>query len=226
MYAGEVCHLFDADDVRVMQVLGPTGYGCTIQQQGILSTEFHRRKLRSSQHDHLHAKPRLLQVCIRRQRAQLVLAFAEATFSLLCLCWYPLLQRSKIHVAPGCSALVWNRLMGTKVLATSFNGAPYLRAYAHCQKNTTQVIFPCTQAFTNVISILISFSFFFASLDIKLTEVMCREECRCCWSIWATRPHTQWTSPSPLNQPAKHQQQQQRGLSTIWQLPQLICTAK
>jgi heparanase 1 len=37
------------------------------------------------------------------------------------------------------SALLWNRLMGTTVLAASFKGALYLRAYAHCQKNTTQV---------------------------------------------------------------------------------------
>ncbi|CAK9201177.1 unnamed protein product [Sphagnum jensenii] len=36
------------------------------------------------------------------------------------------------------SALLWNRLMGTTVLAASFKGALYLRAYAHCQKNTTQ----------------------------------------------------------------------------------------
>lgn len=38
-----------------------------------------------------------------------------------------------------CSALLWNRLMGTKVLATSSKNATYLRAYAHCTRNNTQV---------------------------------------------------------------------------------------
>eukprot|EP01018_Ginkgo_biloba_P024905 Gb_17663 [translate_table: standard] len=32
------------------------------------------------------------------------------------------------------SALLWHRLMGRGVLSTSFMGAPYLRAYAHCAK--------------------------------------------------------------------------------------------
>jgi len=36
------------------------------------------------------------------------------------------------------SALLWNRLMGTKVLATSSKNATYLRAYAHCTRNNTQ----------------------------------------------------------------------------------------
>jgi heparanase 1 len=35
------------------------------------------------------------------------------------------------------SALLWNRLMGSTVLATKVAGAPYLRAYTHCQKDTT-----------------------------------------------------------------------------------------
>eukprot|EP01018_Ginkgo_biloba_P024908 Gb_17661 [translate_table: standard] len=33
------------------------------------------------------------------------------------------------------SALLWHRLMGRSVISTSFMGAPYLRAYAHCAKN-------------------------------------------------------------------------------------------
>lgn len=33
------------------------------------------------------------------------------------------------------SALLWHRLMGTRVLNTTSNGTEYLRAYAHCAKN-------------------------------------------------------------------------------------------
>ncbi|KAH6804768.1 glucuronidase 3 [Perilla frutescens var. frutescens] len=33
------------------------------------------------------------------------------------------------------SALLWHRLMGRKVLSTSFNGTKKIRAYAHCSKN-------------------------------------------------------------------------------------------
>ncbi|KAH7516050.1 hypothetical protein FEM48_Zijuj10G0093600 [Ziziphus jujuba var. spinosa] len=32
-------------------------------------------------------------------------------------------------------ALLWNNLMGSKVLATKHSGPPFLRAYAHCSKN-------------------------------------------------------------------------------------------
>lgn len=32
-------------------------------------------------------------------------------------------------------ALLWNRLMGKKVLAVSHNSSPYLRSYAHCAKH-------------------------------------------------------------------------------------------
>ncbi|EES05967.1 hypothetical protein BDA96_04G356700 [Sorghum bicolor] len=34
------------------------------------------------------------------------------------------------------SALLWHRLMGTKVLSTTFNGTNKIRAYAHCAKNS------------------------------------------------------------------------------------------
>ncbi|KAG2604562.1 heparanase-like protein 3 [Panicum virgatum] len=34
------------------------------------------------------------------------------------------------------SALLWHRLMGTKVLATTFNGTNKIRAYAHCAKDS------------------------------------------------------------------------------------------
>ncbi|KAK3155566.1 hypothetical protein QOZ80_2BG0204840 [Eleusine coracana subsp. coracana] len=34
------------------------------------------------------------------------------------------------------SALLWHRLMGTKVLSTTFNGKNMIRAYAHCAKNS------------------------------------------------------------------------------------------
>ncbi|XP_042003939.1 heparanase-like protein 3 [Salvia splendens] len=33
------------------------------------------------------------------------------------------------------SALLWHRLMGRRVVSTSFNGASKMRAYAHCSKN-------------------------------------------------------------------------------------------
>ncbi|KAF3431529.1 hypothetical protein FNV43_RR26260 [Rhamnella rubrinervis] len=32
-------------------------------------------------------------------------------------------------------ALLWNRLIGTKVLSTRHNGSPYFRAYSHCSRN-------------------------------------------------------------------------------------------
>ncbi|CAN6239142.1 unnamed protein product [Urochloa humidicola] len=34
------------------------------------------------------------------------------------------------------SALLWHRLMGTKVLSTTFNGTNKIRAYAHCARNS------------------------------------------------------------------------------------------
>ncbi|XP_062221662.1 heparanase-like protein 3 [Phragmites australis] len=34
------------------------------------------------------------------------------------------------------SALLWHRLMGTKVLSTTFNGTNMIRAYAHCARNS------------------------------------------------------------------------------------------
>lgn len=33
-------------------------------------------------------------------------------------------------------ALLWHRLMGKEVLSTTHGGSPYLRAYAHCSRNT------------------------------------------------------------------------------------------
>ncbi|KAL6577765.1 hypothetical protein OROMI_010093 [Orobanche minor] len=36
-------------------------------------------------------------------------------------------------------ALLWHRLMGTKVLAASHRGSKYLRVYSHCSKNTTGI---------------------------------------------------------------------------------------
>ncbi|CAN0923543.1 Heparanase-like protein 1 [Linum grandiflorum] len=36
-------------------------------------------------------------------------------------------------------ALLWHRLMGNGVLATSHGGSPYLRTYTHCSKNTAGV---------------------------------------------------------------------------------------
>ncbi|XP_048136707.1 heparanase-like protein 1, partial [Rhodamnia argentea] len=36
-------------------------------------------------------------------------------------------------------ALLWHRLMGKEVLSTTHNGSPYLRAYAHCSRNTPGV---------------------------------------------------------------------------------------
>ena len=37
-----------------------------------------------------------------------------------------------------CSALLWHRLMGTKVLSTTFNGTNKIRAYAHCAKKSVR----------------------------------------------------------------------------------------
>ncbi|TVU02338.1 hypothetical protein EJB05_52189 [Eragrostis curvula] len=37
------------------------------------------------------------------------------------------------------SALLWHRLMGTKVLATTFSGTNKIRAYAHCAKDSTGI---------------------------------------------------------------------------------------
>jgi heparanase 1 len=34
------------------------------------------------------------------------------------------------------SALLWNRLMGTKVLSATFNGTNKIRAYAHCARDS------------------------------------------------------------------------------------------
>lgn len=36
-------------------------------------------------------------------------------------------------------ALLWHRLMGTRVLFASHTGSPYLRAYSHCSKETTGI---------------------------------------------------------------------------------------
>ncbi|KAI9124912.1 hypothetical protein K1719_004239 [Acacia pycnantha] len=36
-------------------------------------------------------------------------------------------------------ALLWHRLMGSKVLSVNHGGSPYLRTYAHCSKNSTGV---------------------------------------------------------------------------------------
>ncbi|CAI9096495.1 OLC1v1032657C1 [Oldenlandia corymbosa var. corymbosa] len=36
-------------------------------------------------------------------------------------------------------ALLWHRLMGKNVLATTHDGSPYLRAYSHCSKNSTGI---------------------------------------------------------------------------------------
>ncbi|XP_020096838.1 heparanase-like protein 1 [Ananas comosus] len=37
------------------------------------------------------------------------------------------------------SALLWHRLMGSRVLGTSHNGSPYLRSYTHCSKGKSGV---------------------------------------------------------------------------------------
>ncbi|WVZ82273.1 hypothetical protein U9M48_029556 [Paspalum notatum var. saurae] len=37
------------------------------------------------------------------------------------------------------SALLWHRLMGTKVLATKFSGTNKIRSYAHCARNSTGI---------------------------------------------------------------------------------------
>lgn len=53
---------------------------------------------------------------------------------------YGLLNTTTFHPNPDYfSALLWHRLMGAKVLATKANGAPDLRAYAHCSKSVEGV---------------------------------------------------------------------------------------
>ncbi|KAK4755875.1 hypothetical protein SAY87_009632 [Trapa incisa] len=37
------------------------------------------------------------------------------------------------------SALLWHRLMGSRVLSTSFTGSKKIRAYSHCSKNSTGI---------------------------------------------------------------------------------------
>jgi len=37
---------------------------------------------------------------------------------------------------PICSALLWHRLMGRRVLSTTFSGTNKIRAYAHCAKQS------------------------------------------------------------------------------------------
>lgn len=50
---------------------------------------------------------------------------------------YGLLNTSTFEPNPDYySALLWHRLMGTKVLSTAFNGTNKIRAYAHCAKNS------------------------------------------------------------------------------------------
>uniref|UniRef100_A0A804NWT2 Uncharacterized protein n=1 Tax=Zea mays TaxID=4577 RepID=A0A804NWT2_MAIZE len=38
------------------------------------------------------------------------------------------------------TALLWHRLMGTKVLSATFNGTNKIRAYAHCAKRSGRVL--------------------------------------------------------------------------------------
>lgn len=50
---------------------------------------------------------------------------------------YGLLNTSTFEPNPDYySALLWHRLMGTKVLSTAFNGTNKIRGYAHCAKNS------------------------------------------------------------------------------------------
>lgn len=50
---------------------------------------------------------------------------------------YGLLNTTTFHPNPDMySALLWKRLMGTRVLATTLKGYPQLRTYAHCQQGT------------------------------------------------------------------------------------------
>ncbi|KAH7516051.1 heparanase-like protein 1 [Ziziphus jujuba] len=49
---------------------------------------------------------------------------------------YALLNEQSMFPNPDYyGALLWNQLMGNKVLATKHSGSPFLRAYAHCSKN-------------------------------------------------------------------------------------------
>ncbi|XP_048318964.2 heparanase-like protein 1 [Ziziphus jujuba] len=49
---------------------------------------------------------------------------------------YALLNEQSMFPNPDYyGALLWNNLMGNKVLATKHSGSPYLRAYAHCSKD-------------------------------------------------------------------------------------------
>ncbi|KAK8463405.1 hypothetical protein SEVIR_1G360800v4 [Setaria viridis] len=50
---------------------------------------------------------------------------------------YGLLNKTTFEPNPDYySALLWHRLMGTKVLSTTFNGTNKIRTYAHCARNS------------------------------------------------------------------------------------------
>jgi heparanase 1 len=77
---------------------------------------------------------------------------------------YGLLNTTTFHPNPDMySALLWKNLMGTRVLATSLEGYPQLRAYAHCQKTTvagglTLLLINLSNSTVNVAANLVSHS--------------------------------------------------------------------
>ncbi|MCI03131.1 heparanase-like protein 3-like, partial [Trifolium medium] len=54
---------------------------------------------------------------------------------------YGLLNTTNFHPNPDYySALLWHRLMGRRVLSTTFSGTNKIRAYAHCAKQSVSEI--------------------------------------------------------------------------------------
>lgn len=61
-----------------------------------------------------------------------------STWSLQVGGWYGLLNWTNLHPNPDYfTALVWKKVMGTRVLQTAVQGDPRIRFYAHCQHNST-----------------------------------------------------------------------------------------
>ncbi|KAK9750635.1 hypothetical protein RND81_02G209600 [Saponaria officinalis] len=77
-------------------------------------------------------------------------------------------------------ALLWDRLMGNNVLATTHNGSPYLRAYSHCSKTQSGVsvmLINMSNSTTFTVSLMNDFNFFSdPSMSTKDVEMQQREE--------------------------------------------------
>lgn len=116
-------------------VLGSAWYVCNLRHQDVLQTELDRWELWHTQHYNLQTKSRLLQVInlcscrlVATQRRMIALHFNGQS-----------LIHSILVLNLGCSALLWHRLMGTRVLLATFNGTDKIRVYAHCSKQSVSL---------------------------------------------------------------------------------------